>query len=160
MSPTIQPGDRILVDKFWYGPRKLKYDDLVVFRSDGPGSELYVMRVVGLPGDEVEVANQRVLLNGVARDDEHGFYDTDLAPYPELADYGPVRVPSDSFFVLGDNRRMSKDSRVIGSIPMLDLYGKARMIYWSHQRMFPDPRDTSHYEQGPFRWDRIGTRLD
>jgi signal peptidase I len=160
MSPTIQPGDRVLVDKIWCNREQLQRGDVVVFRSEGPGSPLYIMRLAGLPGDDVEIVNDRVRLNGVAVNDSHAFIDDDVPAWPELTAFGPIRIPADSFFVLGDNRRMSKDSRIIGSIPLSDLHGKARMIYWSHERQFPDPRDTSHYEQGPIGWDRIGTRLD
>jgi len=160
MSPTIQPGDRILVDKLWCSPRRLRRNDVVVFRSEGPGSTLYVMRLVGLPGDDIEIVDERVRLNGMASDDPYSFISDDVSASPELTDYGPIRIPSDSFFVLGDNRRMSKDSRIIGPIPLSDLHGKARMIYWAHERRFPDRWDTSHYELGPIRWDRIGTRLD
>jgi signal peptidase I len=160
MSPTIQPGDRILVDKLWCRPERLRRNDIVVFHSEGPGSTLYVMRLVGLPGDEIEIIDEKVHLNGTAWDDPHSFITDDVRAWPDQTDYGPIRIPSDSFFVLGDNRRMSKDSRFLGPIPLSDLHGKARMIYWSHERQFPNPRDTSHYELGPIVWNRIGTRLD
>jgi hypothetical protein len=62
--------------------------------------------------------------------------------------------------VLGDNRRRSRDSRISGPIPLADFYGKARLIYWSRPRQFPDPDDTTRYTHGPIRWDRIGARLD
>lgn len=160
MSPTIQPGDRILVDKLWCRPERLRRNDIVVFHSEGPGSTLYVMRLVGLPGDDIEIVDEKVRLNGTAWDDPHSFISDDVPASPDLTDYGPIRIPSDSFFVLGDNRRMSKDSRIIGSIPLSDLHGKARTIYWSQERLFPNPRNTSHYLLGPIGWDRIGTRLD
>ena len=160
MSPTIQPGDRVLVDKLRSNPERLQRNDIVVFRSEGPDSPLYIMRLVGLPGDDIEIVQDRVRLNGLAVDDPHATIDEDSPPWPDLTNFGPIRIPSDSFFVLGDNRRNSKDSRVIGSIPFSDLHGKARMIYWSHERRFPDPRNRSHYEQGPISWNRIGTRLD
>ncbi|MDP6468750.1 MAG: signal peptidase I [Pirellulaceae bacterium] len=160
MSPTILPGDRILVDKLWCQPTRLRRNDIVVFRSEGPDSPLYVMRLVGLPGDKIEVVDEKVLLNGKEWSDLNAVVDLDLPPYPELSNYGPIHIPSGSFFVLGDNRRLSKDSRVIGAIPLSDLHGKARMIYWSHERRFPDPWDTSYYEVGPIGWSRIGTRLD
>jgi len=160
MSPTILPGDRILVDKLWCQPTRLRRNDIVVFRSAGPHSPLYIKRLVGLPGDQIEIADEKVLLNGEEWPDPHAVIDPDLPPYPELSAYGPISVPSDSFFVLGDNRRLSKDSRIIGPIPLSDLHGKARMIYWSHERRFPDPWDTSSYETGPIGWSRIGNRLD
>jgi signal peptidase I len=160
MFPTIQAGDRVLVDKLWTDPGKLRRNDVVVFRSAGPGSELFIMRVVGLPGDQIEIENERVRINGAAWNDVNGVFDVSLPPYAELADYGPKTVPADCFFVLGDNRRRAKDSRILGPIPLSDFYGKARLIYWSRTREFPDPQDTSHYTLGPIHWDRIGTRLD
>lgn len=160
MSPTILPGDRILVAKLWCEPTRLRRNDIVVFRSEGPRSPLYAMRLVGLPGDQIEIADEKVLVNGKEWPDAHAFIDPDLPSYPELSRYGPELVPHDSFFVLGDNRRLSKDSRIIGPIPFANLHGKAQVIYWSHERRFPDPWDTSVYETGPVRWSRIGIRLD
>lgn len=160
MSPTIQPGDQILVDRLWTRPTRLRRNDVVVFRSAGPNSPFFVMRVVGLPGDEIEIANEKVILNGTEWNDEHAVIDDDLSVYPGLANYGPILVPADSFFVLGDNRRISTDSRIIGPIPFSDLHGKARMIYWARERRFLNRRDTSSYELGPIGWSRIGARLD
>jgi signal peptidase I len=160
MSPTLEPGDRILVDKLWYRRREVHRNDLVVFRSQGPNSPLFVQRVVGLPGDDVEVRNERVLINGVQWDDPHAVFDGPLPPLGPPADYGPAKIPADCCFLLGDNRRMSKDSRFLGPIPLSDIYGIARIIYWSRERTFLQPYDPEHYVSGPIRWDRIGIRLD
>ncbi len=160
MSPTILPGDRMLVDKFWRQPDRLRRNDVVVFRSEGPGSSLFVMRLVGLPGDVIEIVEEKILLNGNEWPDPHASVDPNLPSYPGLANYGPIQIPSDTFFVLGDNRRMAKDSRIMGPISFSDLHGIVRMIYWARERRFPDPGDTSNYETGPVVWSRIGARLD
>jgi signal peptidase I len=159
MSPTIQPGDRFMVDKLWCKPERIRRNDVVVFRSEGPRSPLFVRRIVGLPGDEIEIKNERVFVNGKEWDDQHAVFNGPL-PCVDMVNHKPIKVPSDCFFVLGDNRRMSKDSRLMGAIPMSDLYGIARFIYWSHEREFPDPHDTTHYVLGPIHWDRMGLRLD
>ena len=118
------------------------------------------MRVMGLPGEVIEIRNERVLIDGKAIDDDHAVFDDSLPLYDGMANYGSATIPSDCFFVLGDNRRLAKDSRFLGPIPLSDLYAKARLIYWSQPREFPNPEDTSHFRLGPIRWDRMGTRLD
>ena len=160
MSPTILPGERILVDRLWYSRERVQRGDVVVFRSEGPGSPLFVQRVAGLPGDEIEIKNERVFVNGVQWDDPRAVFSGPLPPFREMVDYGPAKMPANSYFLLGDNRRLSKDSRMIGAIPTSDLYGVARFIYWSRERTFPNPDDTTHYAPGPFHWDRLGLRLD
>jgi len=160
MSPTIQPGDRILVDKLWYDIKHIRRNDLVVFRSEGPNSPCYIMRIAGIPGDEIEIKNERVFINGTEWDDKHAVFKGLLPPLANFANFGPIKVPEDHFFVLGDNRRRAKDSRLRGPIPMSDLYGKAILIYWSQERIFPDPNDITHYELGPVHWERMGLRLD
>lgn len=160
MSPTILPGDDILVDKIWCKPSQLRRNDIVVFRSEGPGSPLYIMRLVGLPGDRIEIVNEKVLLNGEEWSDPHGVIDPSEELFPQHANYGPLEISKDSFFVMGDHRRRSKDSRILGPIPLTDLHAKARVIYWSRERTFPDPWDTSKFETGSVRWSRIGKRLD
>jgi signal peptidase I len=160
MSPTIRSGDCILVDKLWWRPKNLQRNEIVVFRS--PEGEHYplVMRVVGLPGDRIEVADEKVLINGEGWPDSHAVFDQDTEKHPELANYGPTTIPSDSFFALGDNRRRSKDSRIFGPVPLSDILGKARMIYWSREQPPPDQHDPSYSETQQIRWERIGMRLD
>ena len=160
MSPTIQPGDRIVVDKLWYHRSRVHRNDVVLFHSEGADSALYFQRVVGLPGDEVEIRNDRVFVNGAKWSDLHGIFVGLQPPLGAPVDYGPAKVPPDSCFLLGDNRRMSKDSRVTGPISMSALHGVARWIFWSRERTFPNPNDTRHYVSGPIRWERIGLRLD
>jgi signal peptidase I len=160
MSPTIQPRDRIAVDKLWYNPAAIHRGDVVVFRSQGPGSPPFIQRVAGMPGDVIEIKNERVFINGKARDDPYAVFDKSLPTYDPLSNYRRTRLPPGYCFLLGDNRRRSKDSRMIGPVPLSDVYGKACLIYWSRQRTFPDPNDTTRFLQGPIQWERLGLRLD
>lgn len=160
MSPTIQHGDRIIVDKLWSNSSRLRRNDVVVFRSNGPDSPLYVMRVVGLPGDEIELRNERLIVNGVEVNDQHGVFNGPLPTHIDIANHGPITIPNETFFVLGDNRRLSNDSRLLGPIPFSAFYGTACFIYWSRDYTFPDPNDVSYAIPGAVRWDRIGRRLD
>ena len=160
MSPAIQAGDCVLVDKCCSGVDRLRRGDIVAFVSGSPGSPLFVMRVAGLPGETIEIRNERVLINGIEWDDDNAVFEGSLTSQVDLANLGPLEIPSKNFFVLGDNRRVSKDSRLLGPVSFADFHGKVRMIYWSQARVFPDPGDTSHYLPGPIRWDRMGTRLD
>ena len=162
MAPTIQPGDRILVDKLWWSPEKIRRNDVVVFLSEGPDSPMFVARVAGLPGDKIEVRDEHVFVNGEPWDDTHAVFQGELYSSfePRFANMGPITIPEGYFFELGDNRRRAKDSRLVGPIPMSSLLGVARMIYWSQDREFPNQNDTTHYKLGPIRWDRMGQRLD
>ena len=164
MSPTIMAGDRIFVDKLWASSSRLQRNDVVVYRRKGPDSALYVTRVVGFPGDKIVIKNEQVFVNGAKWDDRHAVFEGppvrrvyNVDHFVDIANYGPVTVPPDCFFVLGDNRRRAKDSRLLGPIPLSNFYGKALVVYWSHPREFPDPNDTTHYTLGKIRWDRIGT---
>jgi signal peptidase I len=160
MSPTILPGERILVDKLLFSRGHLRRGEVVMFRSEGRDSLLFVQRLVGLPGDEIQIRNERVFINGEEWGDPHAVRCGPVPPFGSMVDYGPTKVPAGCYFFLGDNRRLSKDSRVIGPIPISDVYGVARFVYWSRERTFPDPDDTRRYVPGPFHWDRVGLRLD
>ena len=160
MSPTIQPGDRFLVDKLWFSRNRINRGDVVVYRSSGPGSPLLAKRVAGLPGDEIEIENERVFVNGAEWNDPHAVLTGPLPRIEGLVDYGPLKVPPGCYFVLGDNRRNSMDSRMTGPIPLSDLRGIVRLIFWSREVTFPDPNNPAYSVSGPIHWERFGLRLD
>lgn len=150
MEPTLQIGDHILVNKLSYGirlPLKTetlfdfrgpKRGDVVVFTLPEDASINIIKRVIGLPGDVVEVRGTRVYINGkMLKDDEH------YAKWIKggIHDFGPERVPDDSVLLLGDNRDQSRDSRLweTAFLDVSRIKGRAFLIYWnlaSLRRMF------------------------
>ena len=160
MSPTIQPGDRVLVDKLWFNRTHIHRGNVVVFRSKGPDFSMFLRRVAGLPGDELEIENERVFVNGTEWDDPHAVFNGPLPPYDVMVNYRRIKIPPGYCFLLGDNRRRSKDSRMEGPTPISDVYGIARCIYWSRERTFPNAGDTTHFVMGRIQWERVGLRLD
>ncbi len=126
MLATLQIGDRVMVNKFIYYFKEPVRGDIVIF--DPPEAlgrnDLFIKRVIGLPGESVEMKNGRVYINGQA------LYEPYL-PEPLEYDFGPVVVPRDSLLVLGDNRNNSYDSHKWNAWLTRDrLEGKAFMIYW------------------------------
>ena len=126
MEPTLHTDQRLVVEKisynhFWHirGPQR---GDVVVLRL-GNESELLIKRVVGLPGDQVEIRSGRVFING-------GPLAEPYLTQPTNGDYGPVDVPPLSLFVLGDNRSFSNDSRSFGPISLDNVVGRAWFSYW------------------------------
>jgi len=142
MKPTLLVGDHILVSKFIYGIKipltdktiiklgKPKRGDVVVFKYPLDTKKDYIKRVIGLPGDRVELVNKQLFINGRVTDDPHASYSV----YGNLRNFGPVTVPANHLFVMGDNRDESSDSRVWGFVPLSYLKGKAFLIYWSWDR--------------------------
>ncbi len=142
MKPTLLVGDHILVNKFIYGVKvpftdkslielsQPKRGDVVVFKYPLNTKKDYIKRVIGLPGDKVELVNKKLLINGRPTADPHASYSI----YGNLRNFGPVSVPVDHLFVMGDNRDESSDSRVWGFVPFAYLKGKAFLIYWSWDR--------------------------
>ena len=100
-----------------------------------------------------------VYINGEKWIDDHADFSGRKVPREELANCDLVRVPADSYYLLGDNRRNSLDSRSVGSISKSELIGTPNMICWSRERFFPVKWDTSRYELGHICWDRIGMPL-
>jgi len=153
MKPTLLVGDHILVNKFIYGIKipftdktiielgKPKRGDVVVFKYPLDRKKDYIKRVIGLPGDKVELVNKQLFINGRLIDDPHASYSF----YGNLRNFGPVAVPAQHLFVMGDNRDESSDSRVWGFVPYAYLKGKAFFIYWSWDR-----------EDFGVRWSRLG----
>ena len=172
MAPTVQAGDRILVDKFWVDPSKVKRKDLIVFYPNLPDSDPFIMRVIGLPDETVEIKDNRVFIDGEPLEEPYASFDapkpvvpdyvrfSPQSVYAKMFNYGPEKVPDDCFFVLGDNRYLAKDSRFIGPVPFSDYIGTARVIYWSRKYIFSESEYDRRVRPGPIQWDRFGKRLD
>ena len=168
MLPTLQIGDHLLVNKFIYGIRlpfagtllvpikEPKRGDIIVFRFPRDRSTDYIKRVVGLPGDKFEIRDKTLLINDHQIDDPHAHYTSTevlpggLSPKDNL---GPIVVPPDKYFVMGDNRDNSSDSRFWGFVDEADILGKAMIIYWSWDI---DEPLLSVDRFSSIRWDRLG----
>ncbi len=129
MSPLLTDQERIFINKFVYRFEPIQRGDVVVFWYPLDRSKSFIKRVVALSGDLVEIRNGRVLVNGKELDE----------PYvpPQFADrssHAATRVPDGQFFVLGDHRNSSNDSRVFGPVPGQFIYGKAVFVYWPVER--------------------------
>jgi len=163
MVPTLLVGDQLVVNKFIYGI-KLPYfrntiipitdpqrGDIIVFIYPKDRSIDFIKRVIGIGGDTIEIKDKKIFINGKLFTDNTGIY-TDKIIYPGSVqprdNFGPVTVPNDSLFVMGDNRDESMDSRFWGFVDLKDVQGKASIIYWSWN---PDERE--------IRWQRLGNLL-
>lgn len=134
MEPTLHVGDRILVGKFAYRIWEMKRGDIVVFHYPLNPNKDFVKRVVGLPGERVEIKEGLVLIGGRPLGEA---YPTRL-PGGDRAcssNYGPQVVPVSSLFVLGDNRCNSEDSRFFGFVPFKNVVGRAMVVYWPMDRV-------------------------
>ena len=132
MTPTLQVGDRLFVDKIIYKATSLKREDIVVFAPPPEAKALLdathknedlIKRIIGLPGDKVQIANGKVMIN------DKPLIETYLAQKPDYT-FGPVIVPNDSVFVLGDNRNSSLDSHYWGFLPIKNIIWRAVFKYW------------------------------
>lgn len=129
MEPTLLINDRILVAKFLYRIKPVQRGDVIVFRYPLNPQRDFVKRVLGRPGERVQLKQGVVYVNGQAIS-EKGY-----TIRPDYGNYGPTEVPSTQFFVLGDNRNNSEDSRFFGYVPRANIIGKALFIYWPPQRI-------------------------
>lgn len=153
MLPTLLIGDQLLVDKLVYRFHQPKRGDIVVFKYPEDESRDFIKRIIGLPGDTIEVRNKTVFLNGAPLDDIWGHHDeSDGFRIPVRDDFGPVTVPRGHYFMMGDNRENSQDSRFWGYLEHDKIIGRAFIIYWSRdlRRIFPLD----------IRWDRLGRLID
>jgi signal peptidase I len=181
MIPTLLIGDHILVSKLAYGiqwPTNCKFQmnlppiscyssvallsfgspqrgDVIVFRYPEDEEKDFIKRIIGLPGDTIHIRNKMILVNGQPLDDhtftqrvDPGIIDGHINPRDN---FGPVTVPDDSYFVMGDNRDQSLDSRFWGFVRAEKIRGKAFRVYWSWSG------------QGSWsewvRWERLGKAI-
>lgn len=132
MMPSLIDQERIFINKFLYkfGIGDIQRGDMVVFYYPADPSKSYIKRVIGLPGDSVAVEDGIVYVNGKRLEES---YVPD--EYRDRQSMALLRVPSDQFFVLGDHRSSSNDSRVWGPVPRPYIYGKAVFVYWPIEKM-------------------------
>ena len=125
MAPLLSDQERIFINKFVYRFEPIERGDVVVFWYPLDRSKSFIKRVVGLPGEKVEIRQGVVYVNGRAIQEPY------VPPqYEDISDFGPIRVPRGSYFVMGDHRISSNDSRVFGPVASKYIYGRAVFAYW------------------------------
>ena len=125
MAPLLSDQERIFINKFVYRFEPIERGDVVVFWYPRDHSKSFIKRVVGLPGETIEIRAGRVYV-------DHKEWKEPYVPFSYLDDlsYPPVQIPDDSYFVMGDHRDSSNDSRVFGPVARQNIYGKAVFAYW------------------------------
>jgi len=151
MENNLLIGDHLLVNKFVFGPeprgferavlpvRDIRRGDIVVFKYPDEPERDFIKRVIGLPGDTLELRSKKIYINGQPLDEPYVHYidathaASEVTSFDVRERYGPVNVPPDQYFVMGDNRDNSQDSRYWGFLPRHYVKGKALLIYWSYE---------------------------
>ena len=130
MMPSLDDQERIFINKFVYRIEPIQHGDIIVFRYPRDPAKSFIKRVIGVAGDHVHIENGRVYLNGkqLVEDYVPRSYEDDRS-YPDVV------VPPDSYFVLGDHRSLSNDSRDFGPVDASYIYGKAVFGYWPVDKM-------------------------
>ena len=132
MLPTLQIGDHILVNKFLYYFTPLKRGDIIVFKFPQDETRDFIKRVIGLPGETLEVRGKQVLINGAALAEPYAVHSEGSFPRAgDRAHLGPLVIPPGQLFMMGDNRDHSMDSRVWGFLDERKIKGKAFIVYFS-----------------------------
>jgi signal peptidase I len=162
MEENLLIGDHLLVNKFILGPTEsrlehtllpvadIKRGDIVVFKYPEDPDRDFIKRIIGLPGETLELREKKVYINGKPLDEPYVHFLQPPAVSSQLHEttsydvrerYGPVTVPPNHYFAMGDNRDNSQDSRYWGFLPRENIKGKALLIYWSYESERDDDRD-------------------
>jgi len=132
MLPTLQIGDHILVNKFMYSFAPIQRGDIIVFKFPQDETRDFIKRVIGLPGETLEIRGKRVLINGDPLQESYAVYsDGPFARGGDRDRLGPLVIPAGQLFMMGDNRDHSMDSRVWGFLDARKIKGKAFIVYFS-----------------------------
>jgi signal peptidase I len=129
MAPLLSDQERIFINKFVYRFEPIQRGDVVVFWYPLDHSKSFIKRVIGEPGETVEIRHGVLFVNGSRLAEP---YVPDI--FFDGSSFGPIRVPADEYFVMGDHRDSSNDSRVFGPVPRDCIYGKAVFAYWPADR--------------------------
>ena len=172
MIPTLLVGDYIMVNKFAFAPlssvpplawvehlllpvRDLKRGDIVVFKYPEEPEKDYIKRVIGLPGEVLEVRDRRVYIDGKPLDETYTIHRNPRGLNADQDNYPPTRIPENSLFCMGDNRDNSKDSRSWGFVPRDYVKGRAFMIWWSYDEDSYAWTKTGLADKASGIWDKI-----
>ena len=152
MLPTLLVGDHVLADKFIYGRIDPARGDIIIFAYPLDPEQDFIKRVIGIGGDTLEIINKKVVLNGKGlKEDYVIFQHQDILPgnISPRDNFGPVPIPDDTVFVLGDNRDNAYDSRNWGFVGKEEIKARAMSIYWSWDKV-----------NFGVRWHRLGIKLN
>jgi signal peptidase I len=130
MMPSLDDQERIFVNKYVYRLEPIQRGDIVVFRYPRDTSKSFIKRVIGLAGDRIRIESGEVFVNGEALEEDYV-----PAAYADQRSSSELVVPANSYFVLGDHRTMSNDSRDFGAVSIGYIYGKAVFGYWPMDKM-------------------------
>ena len=184
MENNLLIGDHLLVNKFVFGPSEtgierallpmgtVKRLDVIVFKYPEEPERDFIKRVIGLPGETVEIKNKAVYINGSKIDEPYVHFlepplDSEYAEVHPRGDgrdnWGPQTVPPGNLFVMGDNRDNSRDSRFWGFLPMDQVKGRALIVYWSYEASRGEYQHTGYLDWlrdtlsafGKTRWNRF-----
>ena len=173
MIPTLLIGDYIAVNKFIYAPRlegvpvlgalerallpvrDLRRGDIVVFKFPEEPEKDYIKRVIGLPGETIEIRDRQVYIDGRPLDEPYKIHKNPRVLNIDQDNYGPTRIPERSYFCMGDNRDNSRDSRAWGFVPRDYVKGRAFMIWWSYDEDRDAWMKTSAVDQIKGIWEKV-----
>jgi signal peptidase I len=145
MESTLLRGDHIITVKY-FADQKLNRGDIIIFPLPTDREKDFVKRIVGLPGEKLEIRQQQVYINDNVLSEPYTMHTEPPTPKPSPRDdLSPTMIPDGYVFVLGDNRENSFDSRMFGPLAIKDIEREVKIIYWS---WIP--------EEGTIRWERIG----
>lgn len=158
MAPTLLNGDWVLVDKKAHTLNRLARRDIIVFEFPKDPSKKFVQRIIGLPGETIEIRDKALFVNGVPLEENYTVFadprilpaGSGILPLDTMPrdNFGPITVPEDHLFVMGDNRDQSFDSRFWGFVAVSKVKGKVITIYWSWDK-----------KRMHVRWNRIGKTI-
>ncbi|MGH9749104.1 MAG: signal peptidase I [Candidatus Polarisedimenticolia bacterium] len=167
MEPNLLVGDHLLVNKFVYGPvaseiertllpmRAPRRGDIAVFKFPEEPERDFIKRVIGLPGDTVEVRDRQVSINGAPIEEPYKVHRNPRGLNIDQDNYGPETVPDGHLFCMGDNRDNSRDSRAWGFVPRDYVKGRAFMIWWSYDEDRDAYLKTSVADRARSIWSKI-----
>jgi len=123
MQPNLHEGEYVIVDKVSYAFRQPERGEIVVLKNPNPGQPDLIKRIIGLPGETIDVRGGQVSVNGQPLTEPY-------IKQPMASDFPAMQLQAGQYFVMGDNRNNSEDSRIFGARPADDIVGRAWIIYW------------------------------